>query len=247
MANINQKWTRFVAGGCVHGEFGCPQATDALIGFAERYKAEVRIDLGDVRDFTAFRGGAKGTKDEAASVEDDFSAGEKWLRRYRPTHRCDGNHDHRIKRYLGHPNAILAHCAGKVVEDIRQIDEENETIVHPYKRRGVWFKFGDTLFGHGFMYNQMAIRDHAEHFGKCVIAHLHTPGEMRGRRLDNPVAWCVGTLARTDLLEYADTHRNTDTWAHGFVFGEFSKNHCEVFLARQLCGHGGMESWRLPL
>jgi hypothetical protein len=247
MANINQQWRKFVAVGCYHSTFACKMASDAVIGFVDRYKPDTRIDLGDVHDFTAFRGGAKGTKDEAADITSDYKAGHEWLKRYRPTHRCHGNHDHRIYKLIGHQNAIISHAAGSVAESIREVDEENGTIVKPYKRRGVWFKFGDTLFGHGFMYNQMAIRDHAEHFGKSVIAHLHTPGMMHGRRLDNPVCWCVGTLARTDLLEYADTHRQTDCWAHAIAFGEYSPKYCEVILIEQLCGHGGAEAWRLPL
>lgn len=247
MANINRQWRRFVAVGCVHGNFACAQSTDAVMALVERWKPDTRIDLGDVHDFTAFRSGAKGTKDETADVSLDFNAGAEWLKRYRPTHRCNGNHDHRIWKLLGHQNAILAHCAAKVIEDIRQIDEANETQLRPYKRRGVWFDFGDTRFGHGFMYNQMAIRDHAEHFGKCVIAHLHTPGMMHGRRLDNPTCICVGTQARTDLLEYADTNRQTDCWAHGIAFGEYSDKHCETYLVSQLCGHGEGEPWRLPL
>lgn len=246
MANINQQWRRFVAVGCVHGNFACTQALDAVMTMVERWKPDTRIELGDVHDFTAFRAGAKGTKDESADVAVDFKAGSAWLKRYRPTHRCDGNHDNRMRKLLGHPNAITAHCASKIIEDIRQVDEKNKTIHHPYKRRGVWFTFGNTRFGHGFMFNQMAIRDHAEHFGECVIAHLHTPGMAHGRHIDNPKCVCVGTAARTDLLEYADTNRQTDCWAHGIAFGEYSNRHCEVYLVSQLCGHGKAEQWRLP-
>lgn len=247
MANINHQWRKFVAVGCYHSTFACQMAADAVMGFVERYKPDARIDLGDVHDFTGFRAGAKGTKDESADISLDYNAGRDWLKRYRPTHRCKGNHDHRIDKLIGHPNAVVSMAAGAVANSLRELDEENGTIVKPYKRRGVWLKFGDTLFGHGFMFNQMAIRDHAEHFGKCVIAHLHTPGMMHGRRLDNPVCWCVGTLARTDLLEYADTHRQTDCWAHAISFGEYSDDYCEVILIEQLCGHGGPEPWRLPL
>lgn len=244
---VLSKWTKFVAVGCVHSTYACPRATDAVIGFCERYKPDVRIDLGDVHDFTAFRSGAKGTKDESASVALDYNAGVDWLKRYRPSHRTLGNHDARIYKLLDHPSAIVAHCAGKVVEDLRQVDEANGTIVKPYHMRGGFFRFGDTLFGHGWMFNEMAIRDHAETFGKCVIAHLHTPGEAWGRRGDQPTAWCVGTLGDPDKFDYAQARRATLRWAHGFVWGEFNDDFCVVRLERQVCGHGGHEHWRLPL
>jgi hypothetical protein len=248
VANINSHWRKIMGAGCNHSVFACQQAQDAVLGFRERYKPDVCIDLGDVHDFTAFRSGAKGTKDESANVELDYQAGVEWLRRYHPTHRCNGNHDHRIYKLLDSNNAIVAHAAGKVAEDIRRVDAENGTVVRPYKRRENWFEFGGTLWGHGFMYNMQALRDHAEHFGQCVIAHLHTPGEARGRRLDRPAAWCVGTLADPSRLEYADMRRNTDTWAHGFIWGEFNDSSIVLRLERQECSCGnGQEEWRLPL
>lgn len=247
MANINHKWTRYVAGGCYHSVLTCPTAGDHFMSFVHRYKSEVRIDLGDVHDFTAFRGGAKGTKDEAAPIDLDFNAGVEWLKRYRPTHRTLGNHDDRIYNLLGHQNAIIAHCAGKVVEDLRQVDEKNKTIVRPYCMDDGWFTFGDTKFGHGWMFNEMAVRDHAEAFGKCVIAHLHTPGEMRGRRGDRPTGWCVGSFIDPKKATYAKNWRGRLRWAHGFVWGEFSDKHCTVHLERWNCTHGEQEEWHSPL
>jgi hypothetical protein len=238
-----------MAAGCYHSVYACPQAHAAVLGFRDRYKPEVVIDLGDVHDFAALRAGAGGTPDEVAPLDVDYDAGVAWLRDYRPTHRCHGNHDHRAYKLADHPRAIVKQAARSLIESIRQVDEANGTIVVPYKRRGNWITFGDTKFGHGFMFNAHAIRDHAEHFGKCVIAHLHTPGEARGRRFDQPTAWCVGTLADPELLEYADQRRNTDTWAHGFVWGEFSETQCVIRLERQACynSRGAMEEWRLPI
>jgi hypothetical protein len=245
MANINHQWKKFVAVGCNHSVFACRNAQDAVMTFTERWKPTTRIDLGDVHDFTAFRTGAKGTKDEGADVGLDFKAGVDWLKRFRPTHRVNGNHDHRIHKLLDSPNAIVAHCAGKVIEDIREVDEKNGTLVKPYFMRN-WWKFGDTKFGHGWMFNVNAVRDHAESYGKCVIAHLHVPSEARGRRDDSPVGWCVGTLAQPDLMTYAHGNRNWLCWAHGFVWGEYNDRECIVRLERKNC-EGKREQWRLPL
>jgi hypothetical protein len=247
MANVNKGFKRFLAAGCVHSTYACKHAQDALMLFRERWKPEVVIDLGDVHDFTAFRSGAKGGKDESVRVDLDFNAGVRWLKRYRPTHRVNGNHDDRVHNMLEHPNAIIAHCAGKVIEDIRQIDEANKTLVRPYDQDDGWFTFGDTKFGHGWMFNEMAVRDHAETYGKCVIAHLHTPGEMQGRRSDRPTAWCVGTMADPKRMTYAKNWRGVNRWKHGFVWGEFNSRETIVRLERKICGNGGAEEWRLPL
>jgi hypothetical protein len=246
LANIGTKWRKFIAVGCVHGELACKEAQRAVLQFAERWKPETRIDLGDVMDFAAFRGGAKGTSDESRNVAVDFSAGADWLTRFRPTHRCFGNHDDRIAKLTASPNAIVAHCAGKVLEDLRRIDEQNKTIVRQYEP-DQYFEFGDTKFLHGFYFNEQAIRDHAEAYGRVVIAHLHTPGEAWGRRLDHPTGWCVGTLGEVRRFDYAKTRRATLRWGHGLVFGEYSDKHCAVFLARQECNGGAAEDWRLPL
>ena len=237
-----------MACGCVHSSLACPTAQDAVLGFVESYKPDVRIDLGDVHDFTAFRAGAAGTRDESASVDLDYDAGVDWLRRYRPTHRTLGNHDNRLYRFLDHRSAIIARCAREIVEDLRKVDEENGTEVRPYHMKRGWFRFGDTNFGHGWMYNMHAVRDHVESFGKCVIAHLHVPQHHPGRRVDdNAQGWCVGTLIDPDKAEYAHANRNWLTWAHGFVWGEYTDDYTVVRLERATCAHGGPELWRLPI
>lgn len=245
MANLGRKWQRFMAAGCVHSVYACPRATESVLTFADRYKPDVRIDLGDVCDMTAFRTGAKGTKDEAAPVELDFNAGVRWLNSFKPTHRLMGNHDHRIYKLLDHPSAIVAHCAAVVAEELRKVDEKNGTRVKPYYMRE-WWTFGDTKFGHGWMFNVNAVRDHAESFGKCVIAQLHVPQEARARRDDRAVGWCVGTLGDPSKFTYAHTNRQWLAWAHGFVWGEFNDKETIVRLERCDC-LGGKEQWRLPL
>lgn len=247
MANINQKWVRYVALGCNHGEYACPQAQGHVLEFVERWKPDVRIELGDVHDFAPFRRGAKGTKDESSPIDVDYDAGVDWLNRYRPTHRCRGNHDDRIHQMLDHPNAIVARCAASIIEDLRKVDESNKTIVRPYDMEDGWFTFGDTKFGHGWMFNEMAIRDHAEAYGKCVIAHLHTPGEMQGRRSDKPSGWCVGMLGDPKKMTYAKNWRGRLRWKHGFVWGEYSSKSTIVRLERWTCAHGEAEECRLPL
>jgi len=41
------------------------------------------------------------------------------------------------------------------------------------------------------MYNEQAIKHHAETYGQCVIAHLHRVGWERARTLDGASGYCV--------------------------------------------------------
>lgn len=247
MANLNQNWRRIMAVGCEHGEHLCPAAQNTVLAFRDAYEPHIVLGLGDVRDFTAFRAGAKGTKDESADIESDFNAGSDWLRRYRPTHRCDGNHDYRVNKLVGHQNAVISYAASRVLNEIAEVDRENGTIVHPYHPIKQWFQFGGYRWGHGIMFNQTAMRDHAETFGNCVIAHLHTPGMMPSRTMTPATCFCVGMMANKHTMEYAMTFRNWHAWGHGCVFGEVSDTSAHLYLAKAECGNGEPEDWSFPV
>jgi hypothetical protein len=95
------------------------------------------------------------------------------------------------------------------------------------------------------MYNEMAIRDHAETFGNTVLAHLHRAGSATGRRSDHPTAYCVGTLANIPSMAYANTRRSTLAWQHGLVYGEYNDERCHCWLSSGDPQTPG--GWRLPL
>jgi hypothetical protein len=213
------------------------------MAIVEDFDPHERVCLGDLHDYAALRSGASGTADEFSDLELDFDAGIQWLRRYRPTKRVHGNHDHRIYKLLNDPRAKLALLAKAVTLSIQEVDDENETDVKPYHMRRGWFQFGDLLAGHGWMFNEHAVRDHAETFGKCVIAHLHVPSMVYGRTAKPTPAWCVGTMADPDRLDYAQTRRNTLRWAHGVVLVEYTDTHAEVQLITATCNHGAPEIW----
>lgn len=225
------KYKRFVAIGCSHGHLADEIACAAALAFVADYKPQTRIHLGDAVDMTAFRGGAKGTADEAASIAPDLRAGLTFLEQFRPTILLNGNHEDRLVKDSFHPNALRAHAAACILNDIRQLaDKMRCQYVDHYDINRSWVTLGDTKLLHGFFFNEMAIRDHAEHFGKCIIAHLHTVGMAAGRRTDHPHAWCVGTLANIPAMAYAKTRRATARWSAGLAFGEYNDKECHVNL-----------------
>lgn len=231
MAAIIRQYKRFVAVGCSHGHLADPAKLRAVLAFCRDYKPHTRIHLGDFTDQAAFRTGARGSNDETASIKDDLTSGLTFLREFRPDILLNGNHEDRLWKLADHYNEVIARAASSVVTEIcdlaRKLKARHITeydINYPYP------KLGDTTFLHGFMFNENAIRDHAEHFGRCVIAHLHTVGMASGRRSDHATAYCVGTLADIPAMAYAKTRRATARWSHGLACGEYSENECHVSL-----------------
>lgn len=246
MANLNRQWRKFVAIGCSHGHLADRDALKAVLKFTAAYKPAVRIHLGDFTDQGAFRGGAKGTNDETASIKDDLTAGLTFLREFRPTHLINGNHEDRLWNLAEHYNEIIARAASSVITEIcdlaRKLKAQHLT---EYDINSSWFTLGDTKVMHGWMYGQHALMEHAEHFGKTMMAHLHIAGMYPGRRADHPSAWCCGTLADIPAMKYAKNRRATSRWSHGILHGEFSDTYCHIDLSQ--CPPGMARNWRLPL
>lgn len=228
---------------CSHGQYADKDSLDEVIRFKQAWKPHTTIHLGDALDFTALRGGAKGSKDEAAKLELDFDAGTNFIERLEPNLFFMGNHEDRVTRLLDHPNAITSYAASKVMGEISDLCRKLKARVIPYDNEEGWVLIGDTLFGHGYMFNQMAIRDHAETFGKCVIGHLHRVGQERARSRQGATGYCVGWLGKNQMASYAKTHRARLAWSNGFAWGEFSDNSTIVRLEER----HPVAGWRCPL
>src|SRR5205823_758530 len=143
-------------------------------------------------DATALRSGSKGTKDSAASIDADLQCGLTFLEQLEANLIFMGNHDDRVGRFQDHPDAIKAYAARKIVQDLSATASRLRAKVYEYDISTGWHRIGNYLLGHGYMFNELAIRDHAEAVGNCIIAHLHRTGEERGRRMDGATGYCVG-------------------------------------------------------
>lgn len=246
MANLNKGYKRFVAIGCSHGALADPAALKAVLGFCGRFKPHTRVHLGDFLDMAAFRSGAKGTHDEAVSISDDLVHGLNFLREYRPTKLLNGNHEIRLWKDADHHNEILARAAQSVIVEIRTLANKLKCeYLESYNINKSWLTLGDYRLIHGWLFSENALRDHVEHFGNLIMAHLHTPGQVAGRRVDNPRGFCAGTLADIEKMTYAHQRRATARWAPGLVYGEYSDTECFPHLTQ--CEPGGANNWRFPL
>lgn len=228
---------------CNHGNLADREALDAALRFKRSWKPHTTIHHGDSIDYTCLRGGADGTTDEGVSLFDDFNAGTRFVEEYEPDIVLEGNHCDRPRKLRNSPRAKIAYAATRLVADYEALVKEKlKAKLIPYDIETGWIKLGDTLFGHGYMYNQLGIRDHAETFGKCVIGHLHRVGQERGRHISSPTAYCVGFLGDRLKFTYAKTNRQRFAWSQGFGWGEYNDKHCIVRLEQKT-----PFGWRLPL
>ena len=244
MGNIVRGWKRVMAVGCSHGPFLDPQIKKQVLDFRDRWKPSILFHLGDVVDTAAFRSGAKGTADESSPVGADLQAGINFLTELEPTHITWGNHDWRLWDLADHPNAVIAHAASVCRDRLTDCAARLHAKTVPYDIHDGWFHLGGVYWGHGYWYNEHALRDHAEyHGGSCVIAHLHRAQALHGRVRAKSSSYCVGLLADPRKLTYARKRRATSAWSHGVVFGEICENQSVLWLAE---AHPG-EKMRFPL
>lgn len=237
-------WRRFFAVGCSHGNWADPVALTTALRFKRNWQPHTTIHLGDYLDLTSFRSGASAV-DVKADLQSDITAGINFLRELEPDHIFDGNHDDRVFRLIDHPDARLSYCASHINYQIDELASKLHAKRVPYDIDRGWRQpLGpDINVGHGYMFNECALRDHAEAFGSCIIAHLHTPGMANGRRLNNPIAYCAGYLGDRDKFTYAKTNKSKLKWNQGFIWGEYNSK-CTIVRIEQRASDG---TWRLPL
>lgn len=237
-------WKKWFAVGCSHGDHIDPEAREATLLFQERWKPDTTLHLGDFVDLAAMRSGAvanANAKDRAASIAADLSEGISFLKELRPQHILMGNHEARLYQLKDGPNALASHAAQSVVTDIEECAKDLGARLYPYNIRS-YAQLGDTKFLHGYLYNVQAIRDHAETYGRCVLAHIHRTGEEQARNNNGDTGYALGMLARFDM-EYAATRRQTFAWRQGFAYGEYNNKHCTVNIVSR-CPN---QPWRLPI
>lgn len=137
--------------------------------------------------------------------------------------------------------------AKMVVNGIDEIDRENHTEVKPYHPKRNWFNFGDSIAGHGWMFNEQATRDHVETFSegkyKVIHAHTHVPCMAYGRQSNALPGYCVGMIGDPDKFDYAITRRNWLRWSHGAIKIEYTDTQSRIELITARCNHGEPEVW----
>lgn len=238
MANIIRNWKRFLAVGCSHGHHADQQLLKRVLAFKSRWKPATTIHLGDAIDLACLRAGAAGTRDESADPEGDLQDGLAFLHQLEPKLYFLGNHEARLNTLMESPKAIVAALAARVMAQVTDQARRMRCEVIDYNFQHGWRQLGDTLFGHGYMVNEQAVRDHAEAVcggtaSKVVIAHLHRVQQAEGRNRAHPTGYCVGWLGDKNAMGYAANRRATTSWSRGFAWGEHCDTETVVWLAKE--------------
>jgi hypothetical protein len=183
--------------------------------------------------------------DRSASIREDFDAGINFLKELEVTNFWIGNHEDRLYGLQNSPSAIVAHCATSAISELMNAMKDMRAKVTGYDIEKGWLDFGGTMFGHGFMYNETAVRDHVEMLRKPVVfGHLHRVDRAAGRCVGAPIGWSIGCLADIESMHYARRNRSVTRWAHGIAYGEYvdGGEGCTVNVLTPVGG-----AWRYPL
>ncbi len=244
---IVRRWRRWMATGCPHAIYLCREYRRNVLKFKREFGQCTNILLGDLIDTACLRSGARGTKDEAEPLEHDLRSGFTWLRELDPDEWLLGNHDIRPYELMTHPSAIISELSKRLVEDMRGTAKAVGCRMHEgYDIETSWLRLGNIDFGHGWMYNENAVRDHIEmrRGSNVVIAHLHRPQHVPGRVVGAPQGICVGLGADPRKMAYARRRRATLTWGHGIAYGEYCDDASTMNLISWKCKHGEREEPR---
>lgn len=232
---------RFIVASDVHGDQQDPSANSTLFNFMKMWKPHIRIMAGDLWDFRPLRG--KASEDEKReSMREDFEAGERWFKQFKPQYFLRGNHDQRLWDLAEHGDGVRADYAGDLIERVETSLGLLDCKMLPYHKREGVLRIGSLKVIHGFSCGVYASRQTALIYGSCLFGHVHTIDEHAIPGLERRVARSIGCLCKLDL-EYADRMPTTLRHAHGFAYGVIDevKGHYHVWQAESVEG-----VWMLP-
>jgi predicted phosphodiesterase len=248
IVNVVTARRRVMAVGCSHGNRANPNALAAALLFREQFRPDEVIHLGDAYDLASLRAGALANPDDSDHADDyldDIRCGVEFLDALRPTVFIVGNHDLRALKYTRHHNTVVRGFAEAVWQQmVAPIERHARVFIkhHDVLDRS-WYRLGGFRWGHGILFGENFLRDSAETWGDCVVAHAHRAGMATGRTESHPVCLSPGTLADAAAMDYALRRRSTLAWSHGIVFGEFTDDSAQLYVHQWSQGE---TQWNLP-
>jgi len=229
---------RWIAAFDTHGDMVCKHTLAAFREFSRYWKPTIRIGGGDHFDFRFLRAKAS-DGDRYESGQLDFQMGLDFLREFKPTAVCWGNHDQRVWDQLHHPNGNVKDVARSMIEEMEDAVKTAKVVVPYHKRK--YIQVGDLKVIHGFTSGDSGLRQTASIYGRVLMGHVHKVETVCMPGLDPKEGYSSGCLARLDL-GYNDRHQRTLQQGNGWAYGHVHPNgHTTIHLARKI---GGV--WYLP-
>jgi predicted phosphodiesterase len=216
---------RFLICADSHGNHIHPEMSGAFMKFCKAYKPHIKVHLGDFVDCAALRKGAS-IEDQQVGMRDDYEAGIRFLKEYRPHMMTLGNHDDRLWQAAeGHHNGVIRSYCEELAEQTERTFTSLNIKTSPYKANAYLelFPNGPKLI-HGIKTGINAARAHFALYGSCFFGHGHAPIAYTGMHIEGGGAIGLGCLADMDKLSYADKWGSKLGWRNGFVAGQVSKS-----------------------
>lgn len=212
-------WKKFLVVADNHGELACKEAVKKVLAFAEDFKPDYRIHLGDLWDFAPLRGGAS-PEDKARGIAEDYRAGMAFLDAFRPNYLTLGNHDDRIWKLRESGDGIMReHCENLVKASANELKARKIKWI-PYRvDQYLRLPEGGPKLIHGFRSTMYPARAHFENWGPCLHGHTHKPDSYVARHIDGSASYSVGCLADLSLMHYADRTPAKLGWRQGWLHG----------------------------
>ena len=243
---ISKKYKTFVAVGDNHGHLVSKEAQEALYKFLQKNPCDIRIHLGDLNDFGAWRSGAS-AEDIEEGTENDLKCGREFLNIIRPTVFHYGNHDKRALEQIYSRRGDTAEAAQRAV---RYVLDSLENVgcreIYSYKVVGdkntdiSLHRIGKLVTTHGFFCGTNATRNAAIKLGRpgdvVIHGHTHDFNLITVEHLENPIVG-VSAMCMMDInqAEYCNTRPATTRWTNGWTYGVIEENTglCKVWTAHK--------------
>lgn len=246
---MSSKYKTFCAVGDNHGHLVSGESQEALAVFLSKNPCDVRIHLGDLNDFGAWRSGAS-QADIEEGTEDDLKCGREFLRILKPTVFHYGNHD---KRALEQMDSRVGDTAEAAQRAVRNVLDSLEAVgckeIYSYKVIGEnkndvgMHRDGKLVTTHGFFCGANATRNTAGKLGRpgdvVIHGHTHDYHLVTIEHLEAPIVG-VSAMCMMDInkAEYAITRPATTRWTNGWTYGviEEKTGLCKVWTAHRFNG-----------
>lgn len=205
-----------------HGDMVDQKAEKEFFQFADYFKADERIHLGDFMNLAAARKGADETERQMG-VKDDIRAGIDFVRRFKTTVLLWGNHDYRLVRCVRDGGGISREYAKDMHDEILK-DLRRTRHIHWGKREG-HYRSGNTISVHGYSGGINAARQVATTYapGIAMCGHVHTESHVVMPTLVKNEGHTVSCLCQLDQ-EYNLGHQLALRQTHGWAYGVQARN-----------------------
>jgi hypothetical protein len=215
------KYKKFVVACDSHGDMIDPKCEQAILGFIKEFKPSIRIHAGDAFDFRNLRKGAS-DEEKASSLEDDWSAGSDFLRKYfdggKDNHYLLGNHSARLWDFRNSCTGVIRDYANDGIKRVEALARRARARMYPYDSALGIMRLGRLNVIHGYHTGVGACRQHAAIYGNCIFGHVHTIESAPVASLEPAEARSIGCLCIRDM-DYVNKKTGKLRWGQGWCFG----------------------------